>query len=182
MISKKFPRFFSVPGGVFFHIIYIIGILFMVACILYEAISDCCRPFPILIGIIIITLWIALLKITSPYAVSVLEFHEDRVVCLIPFYQKLEIEYNKCFIGFDYHNQNGNKIWWIYLCYGKMPPYKNPKLGNRINSIKCQPGFVRIMYRDDVYDALMDVLPKKQKTALASARRNSGFEKQGKII
>ena len=100
------------------------------------------------------------------------------------FYSKdtFYLEYNKCIIGMDYHIQNGNKIWWIYLCYGKMPPYKNPHLGNRINSIQCQPGFIRIMYREEVYNALIEVLPKNQKTALITARRYAGFEKQGRIF
>ena len=88
-----------------------------------------------------------------------IQFHHEFAVCRIPFGKDVEIVYDKCSVGFDYHIQNGNKIWWIYLCYGKMPPYKNPHLGNRINSIQCQPGFIRIMYREEVYNALIEVLP-----------------------
>lgn len=108
--------------------------------------------------------------------------YDDRVLCKIPFSKNVELVYDKCYIGVDYHVQNGGKIWWIYFSYGKMPPYKNSHLGNRINSIKCQPGFVRIMYRDEIYEALLEVLPEKQKTALVSVMRCSGFEKKGRII
>lgn len=40
-----------------------------------------------------------------------------------------------------------------------------------MNSLKCKQGFIRIMFQEDIYDELMAVLPKKQKTALTTARR-----------
>lgn len=182
MIGKTSKKFFSVPGGLYFPIIAIVGTLFFIWVIIGETSSEQCSPFVIFFSVSWIVFEIVMLKITAPYAMSVVEIRNDSVVCRIPFYKNVVIEYDKCFIGFDYHNQNGGKIWWIYLCYGQMPPYKNSQLGNRINSLKCQPGFVRIMYRDKVYEALMEVIPQKQKTALESARRYSGFEKQGRII
>ena len=113
----------------------------------------------------------------SQQALCSIVLYEDRLLCKIPFSRNVEIIYEECYIGFDYHIQHGQRFWWVYFCYGKMPPYKNPQLGNRINSIKCQPGFVRVMYSDELYDALIKVLPKKQKVALVCARRHSGFEK-----
>lgn len=92
------------------------------------------------------------------------------------------IEYDKCTIGMDWHSQNGNRIWWIYLCYGRKPEYKSTNPNQRMNTLKCQPGFIRIMYSHEVYEALMNVLPKKQRTGLETSRRYAGFEKQGKII
>jgi len=92
------------------------------------------------------------------------------------------MNYDQCCVGMDYHIQNGNKVWWIYLCIGPTPKYKGKNPVNRINTVKIRPGFVRIMYSDAVYDALITVLPKKQKTALETSRRCAGFEKQGKIF
>ena len=104
----------------------------------------------------------------------------NKILCLglLPRHT-FEINYNACTIGMDYHLQNGNPIWWIYLCNGAPRQYFTTK---KINGAKIQPGFIRIMYSDEVYEALLEVLPKKQRTSLITARRCSGFEKQGKII
>lgn len=56
------------------------------------------------------------------------------------------------------------------------------KSGKRMNFLKCKQGFVRMMNRDKVYDALLEVLPKKQKAQLICAKRRMGFEGQGHII
>lgn len=111
------------------------------------------------------------------------EIQGEAIVCkgLLPR-SAFSIEYDKCTIGMDWHKQNGNLIWWIYICNGHMPVYRNKNPHNRINALRCRPGFIRIMYRDDVYEALISVLPKKQKVALETSRRFSGFDKQGKII
>lgn len=93
-----------------------------------------------------------------------------------------EMEYEKCNVGMDYHAQNGQQVWWIYLCYGYPPKFKSKNTANRMNALKIRPGFIKIMYSDEVYDALLEVLPKKQKTGLTTARRCAGFEEQGKII
>lgn len=177
MIGKKYQRFISVPGGRYFLLIDMVGTLFFTWVILSEASSEQCRPFVILFSALWIVFETTMMIIGSPYAFSVIEIRNDSAVCYIPFHRNFTINYEKCYIGFDYHKQNGRKIWWIYFCYGKMPPYKNPQLGNRINSLKCQPGFIRIMYRDEVYEALMEVLPQRQKTSLESARRHSQFNK-----
>lgn len=107
----------------------------------------------------------------------------EKIICKgILQRQTFEIEYAKCNVGMDYHLQNGNQIWWIYLCYGNPPQYKGNNPSNRINTIKIRPGFVKIMYSDEVCDTLITVLPKKQKTSLITARRCAGFEKQGRIV
>ena len=77
----------------------------------------------------------------------------------------------------DYHLQRGCKVWWIYLCYGPGPKFDPKKPYNRMNSLKCKPGFIRIMYDDEVYQALIEVLPKKQHTALVTACRCAGVKK-----
>lgn len=92
------------------------------------------------------------------------------------------ISYETCTIGMDWHMQNQNKIWWIYLCYGPKPTYPTENPANRMNTLKCKPGFIRIMYSDDLYQALMAVLPEAQRIALESSRKSEGFVKQGKIL
>lgn len=171
----KSRKFLSVPGGPFFSIIFMIGTLFCCWLILYAVYSGQGSPFVILFSVVWIIFCVVLTVKVAPYASCVVEILNDRIVCLIPFHQNVVIEFDKCYIGLDYHNQSGRKIWWIYLSYGKMPPYNNPQLGNRINSIKCQPGFVRIMYREEVCAALLKALPKRQRTALIAARRLAGF-------
>ena len=111
------------------------------------------------------------------------EIQSEAIVCKGLFPRSaFSIEYDKCTIGMDWHKQNGNLIWWICLCNGHMTVYRNNNPHNRINALRCRPGFIRIMYRDEVYEALISVLPKKQKVALETSRRFSGFDKQGKII
>lgn len=116
-------------------------------------------------------------------AVWRVEVYQDSIVCkgLMP-HHTFSLEYEKCTIGMDWHKQNGNKIWWIYLCYGYKPTYQSKNPANRINAMKCQPGFIRIMFSEEVYDALLLVLPRKQRIALETSRRCAGFDKQGKII
>lgn len=93
-----------------------------------------------------------------------------------------KIYYEQCNIGMAFHNQNGRKLWWIYICDGLYTQYMPRHSGKQINSVRIKPGFIRIMYSDEVYNALLDVLPKKQREALISARKFAGFNKQGKII
>ena len=116
-------------------------------------------------------------------SVKRVEIFPDKIVCkgVLPK-DTFAFEYDKCNVGMDYHVQNGNKIWWIYFYSGAHPKYKTKNPANRINSVKIQPGFVRIMYSEELYQALMDVMPPKQCTVLKSIRRCSGFDKQGRII
>lgn len=95
--------------------------------------------------------------------------YQDHVVCKgnMPN-SAFSVMYDNCSIGMDFHVQDGYKVWWIYLCTGPLVAYKK---GKQINSVKIGNGFVRIMYRHDVYQALLEVLPKKQKIALQTAHR-----------
>ncbi len=103
------------------------------------------------------------------------EIRPDQIICRAWLCKNIVIDYAKSTIGMDYHLQRGQKVWWIYLCYGPSPKFDSRKPYNRMNALKCKQGFIRIMYREDVYDALITVLPKKQKTALVSARRCAGL-------
>ena len=99
------------------------------------------------------------------------------IICKTLFCADIVMEYEKCTVGMDYHLQRGCKVWWIYLCYGPGPKFDTKKPYNRMNSLKCKPGFIRIMYDDEVYQALIEVLPKKQHTALVTACRCAGLKK-----
>ena len=40
-----------------------------------------------------------------------------------------------------------------------------------MNAEKFKPGFIKMHYNDKVYDALLEVLPKQQRSALISAKK-----------
>ena len=115
---------------------------------------------------------IVIAYITIRNAVSYIKLYVDPLVCLVPFTRRITIRYDNCEAGLDYClDVNRNKLWWIYISEGPLPQYpgKNPR--NRINTIPCQKGFVRIRYQKEIFLALIEVLPKKQRTALISAER-----------
>ena len=107
-------------------------------------------------------------------AMQKVQIYSGHIVCRTPFCPTIVMEYEKCTVGMDYHWQRGCKVWWIYLCYGPSPKFDSKKPYNRMNSLKCKPGFIRIMYSDEVCQALIAVLPKKKQTALITACRCAG--------
>jgi len=171
-MKKKYP---SVPGSAFIPIVLFFGVLFygymIVECIHSNQLVIMCGFALFLIFNIILGIY------TIPQTLCTIEITNEHIIAVIPFYRKIVLEYDKCTVGFDYHVQNGKKRWWIYLCYGNKPPYKGKSQSNRINSLRCRQGFVRILYREDVYNALLEVLPKRQYTALKSSHRCAGLEK-----
>lgn len=122
--------------------------------------------------ILYVSLCVIIAGLTLPNAVRRIEIHKDKVVCkgLFPS-QTYEIEYEKCNIGMDYSWRSGGKIWWIYICYGPPPRFKSVNSPNRMNAEKFKPGFIKMHYNDKVYDALLEVLPKQQRSALISAKK-----------
>ena len=103
--------------------------------------------------------------------------HEKSVVCKAPFEKDIVMEYENCTIGVDYHLVANGKCWWIYFCQGKPPVFDPKKNYKRMNSLKCKQGFIRIAYQEEIYYALLGVLPKKQKTALITAVRCARLDK-----
>ena len=77
--------------------------------------------------------------------------------------------YDRCIVGMDYATTTGTTRWWIYLSYEPLPKYKGKSPANRINSLRTKPGFVRIQFYEEMYEALLQVLPKHQKVCLQSA-------------
>lgn len=113
---------------------------------------------------------------TLPQCIRRVEIRSDYICCrgILPR-STFTIDWDACSIGMDYHCQSGRKVWWIYVCDGTLSNYMPPEKLHKINSVKIKPGFVRIMYSDRVYTTLLEVLPKKQQTALISARRCAGL-------
>ncbi len=179
MKSKRFACF---PGGWFLPAFFAFAPFVWIGLLVFSWLDKQLSPFIVLGCSGFVVLSVYCFRITLRGAGSWVEFCDTHLVCKAPFHRDIVIEYDRCFIGMDYHVQNGGRIWWIYFCYGKMPPYKNPKSGNRINSVQCQPGFVRILFREEVYDHLLSILPKHPKSALESARRVAGFDRQGHIV
>lgn len=172
----KKRSFQSVPGAFVVPATLWCTPLFFAALLVYCFYDNQMDPFIFCVSVAFSIGSVLCAVYSCQYTMCKVVLFDRYLLCKIPFARNIELLYDKCYIGMDYHIQNGWKVWWIYLSYGKMPPYKNPHLGNRINSVKCQPGFVRIMYRKEVYAALLDVLPKKQRTALISAYRCSGLQ------
>jgi len=95
--------------------------------------------------------------------------YPDHLVCTRPFRKSVVLYYDRCMVGMDYATTTGSTDWWIYLSYGPLPKYKGNSPANRINSLRTNQEFVRIMYYEEVYEALLQVLPKHQKVCLQSA-------------
>lgn len=95
--------------------------------------------------------------------------YPDHLVCTRPFRKSVVLYYDRCMVGMDYATTTGSTNWWIYLSYGPLPKYKGNSPANRINSLRTNQEFVRIMYYEEVYEALLQVLPKHQKVCLQSA-------------
>ena len=120
--------------------------------------------------------WIVTISITFLAALSsarimccYILLYPDHVVCRRLFSRKIIMEYNKCYVGVDYGNHRNGQTWWIYLSYEPYPPFKKSAVHNRINAQHCRQGFIRMMYSKDAYKALMEVLPKKQRTMLGAS-------------
>lgn len=118
-----------------------------------------------------IVLDIVIAILTAIPAARRVEIYQDKIVCkgLFPA-QSYELYYEKCNIGMDYSWQNGSKLWWIYICYGNPPRFKTYS-PNRMNAVKFRPGYIKMHYNDDIYNALLSVLPKKQYEGLVSAKK-----------
>ena len=182
---KKFrcvPLFMGIP------VIFGIGAIFWVPLLFHLDVFVNSKGEPNPVGGLALCVFFILFSLTFAiaslgFAVKRVEIHSDRVVCkgLLPK-DTFKLPYDTCNVGMDYHVQNGGKIWWIYFYSGPHPKYKANNPANRINSVKIQPGFVRIMYSEELYQTLMDTMPPKQCTALKSMRRCAGFDKQGRII
>lgn len=92
--------------------------------------------------------------------------YQNHLVCTRPFRKSVVLYYDRCMVGMDYATTTGSTDWWIYLSYGPLPKYKGNSPVNRINSLRTNQEFV---YYEEVYEALLQVLPKHQRVCLQSA-------------
>ena len=95
--------------------------------------------------------------------------YPNHLVCTRPFRKSVVLYCDCCMVGMDYATTTGSTNWWIYLSYGPLPKYKGNSPANRVNSLRTNQEFVRIMYYEKVYEALLQVLPKHQRVCLQSA-------------
>ena len=104
------------------------------------------------------------------------KLYKDRAVCKGMFpWESFEIPYETCNTGFEYHCAGTNTFWWIYLCEGNPPKYPANDKRNRISKEKIRPGFIKMTFSEEVYEALIEVLPQKQSAYLSSSRRFKGI-------
>lgn len=163
---KMKKRFFCTPISFGIPIVFLVGSLCWVYLLLMIS-DDDLLP----IGISMIAIGLIMVVITLSLSVRRVELHPDRIVCKgwLPRHT-YELEYLKCNVGMDYSWANGRKVWWIYLCYGPPPRYSSKSL-DRISTEKYRPGFIKMHYREDFYNALLEVLPERQRRGLTSAQK-----------
>ena len=166
-------RFRCIPVAIVLPIFFFAGTIIHAALLAWVISDDMDIVGIAYTGFMCIMCTVFTLALLSPTGYSV-TIHPDYIECksLTPK-SKFIMQYDDCSVGMDFHTQSGMKVWWIYLCKGSLSAYKK---GKQINSVKIAPGFIRIMYSDKVYQALIEVLSKKQQTALATARRYADME------
>lgn len=179
-MKKKKNKYQCIPLANALVIVWVV-LLFVYAGLMYVLYSPECSDFVIQPSsqdeaVLLALGWVALgagcvgcfiWSLISCSRYIVLE--EDRLLCKALFRKTIVLEYSKCNVGMDYSYNTSAAYWWIYFSIGPLPKY-NPKIPiNRINSVKYSDSLVKIMYSDEVYEALLEVLPKRQKTALTCA-------------
>lgn len=166
-------RFRCIPVAIVLPIFFFAGAIIHAALFAWVISDDMDIVGIAYTGFMCIMCTVFTLALLSPTGYSV-TIHPDHIVCksLTPN-SKFSMHYNDCSVGMDFHTQSGMKVWWIYLCKGTLYAHKN---GKQINSVKIKPGFIRIMYSDEVYQALIAVLPPKQQKSLTIARRYAGIK------
>ena len=171
-MRKGFP---SVPNARFILYFFMYGFLFY-GFIAYKFFEEQFNVLTLIIACLFAVGCLCVAVSALPRVACTIQILPEYMVCKIPFHKDIVIQYEQCNIGMDYHIQHGQKVWWIYLCYGPKPTYKTMHPGKRINSLKCQDGFIRMIYRQEIYDALLCVLPKDKQVALTSAKKFASID------
>ena len=167
-------KFRCMPVAIGIPTIFLLNILCWIILAIWER-----EKGMLLLATFFIVIELALSMYYMNLAIRRVELYSNRIVCkgLLPS-QTYEIEYEKCNIGMDYSWRSGGKIWWIYICYGPAPRFKSASSLNRMNSVKFKPGFIKMHYNDKVYNALLEVLPKQQRSALIYAKKWADKDKK----
>ena len=162
-------KFYCVPGAIALPIIFFAcGIVWI---ILAAHMNLCDDIGGILVTIIMISLSWGFAIFLLPYCMRRVEIYKDKIVCKSIFpSQTYEIEYEKCNLGIDYSWARHGTVWWLYICYGQPPRFKSTSL-DRIAATKYRPGFIKFHYSEELYNALLEVLPKQKRYSLMSAKK-----------
>lgn len=166
-MNKKKEWFPSFPGGWSLILFFAVGIVFCIWLIGFCYSQGESYLIPVCVLWIFGCVWV--IYISFSRCACYIRLSCTYLECIYPF-KKITLRYSECTVGMDYSWVRGSKLWWIYLCYGPAPRFA-PNAVNRINAMRCKEGFVRILYCEQVYEELLKVLPKKQATALITAKR-----------
>ncbi len=159
-------KFYCMPMARVIPIMFLLAILVWILLMLWAWQDDLWW-----LTIAYITLCLAGIIFTLPYCMRRVEIYKDKIVCksILPS-QTYEIEYEKCNLGIDYSWARNGNVWWLYICYGQPPRFKSTSL-DRIAAMKYRPGFIKMHYSEEVYNALLEVLPKQKRYSLMSAKK-----------
>ena len=91
--------------------------------------------------------------------------------CKSPFFRTIEIRYDTCYVGIEPCAPGSIRMWWV--CISDQPIGRVRPLfqAGKINKVRFTQGFIRAQYSDELYEALLEALPKKQAAALQAAKR-----------
>lgn len=162
-------KFYCTPGAIAIPIIFLAMIFVWVALITYWKDWGSEGIIPLTVAYVLLCLTGVI--ITLPYAMRRVEIYKDKIVCKCIFpSQTYEIEYEKCNLGINYSWARNGNVWWLYICYGQPPRFKSTSI-DRIAALKFKPGFIKMHYSEDLYNALLEVLPKQKRYSLMSAKK-----------
>ena len=169
--TNKCNKFYSsVPGGMLAIFIGLFGIAFYTALFIRCFIEKSLMPSLVAALFIISCVWYVIYF--SRQSIAYIRFYSDHLECYVPFQSIIKLEYNMCIVGMSFSSSTSKKVFWIYFqdqneqktCLSQHPPKK-------INEERCRNGFVRIMYREDLYNTIIDLLPKRHRVALETSKR-----------
>lgn len=162
-------KFYCTPGGIILPIMFFAMALVWIALVTYW--DDWNDKDMNVVTIFILSLSLCMAIVLLPYCMRRVEIYKDKIVCksILPS-QTYEIEYEKCNLGIDYSWARNGNVWWLYICYGQPPRFKSTSL-DRIAAMKYRPGFIKMHYSEELYNALLEVLPKQKRYSLMSAKK-----------
>ena len=168
-LSKSENRDYPcIPGSAFISTYFVFGELISLAMAYYSAADGAIGPSRFFIGFSVALF--AFIVWQWKRTMWKVRIDKRYLTCYAPLCNKIVISLDDCRVGFGYHLQGKTRVWWIYLC-DPLSRFDTRSICDHMNSLKCEESFVRIMYRQDFFEELIDHLPKKQKETLLSEKR-----------
>lgn len=169
--TKKCNKFYSsVPGGMLVIFIGLFGIAFYTALFIRCFIEKSLMPSLVAALFIISCVWYVIYF--SRQSIAYIRFYSDHLECYVPFQSRIKLEYNMCIVGMGFSFSTSKKVFWIYFRdQSEQKTYLSQHPPKKINEERCRTGFVRIMYREDLYNTIIDLLPKKHRVALETSKK-----------